>query len=107
MFKDKIYFNNKERLVKNLALHCRSNENLCGKAGYLYEPINIDEKLENYNYIKNLCSGEFVEESDLKELNNIEKDLVDIFQKMKKQNTKNLYKTTNELNKLCKNTMYN
>lgn len=102
MFKDRIYVNNKERLIKNLALHCRSNENLCGKAGYLYEPVNINDKLENYEYIKSLCCGEFVDACDLKELNDIENDLVDIFDKMKKQNTKNVYKTKNQLNKLVK-----
>ena len=102
IFQDKIYVNNEERLVKNLALHCRSNENLCGKSGYVYEPINISEKFENYEYVKGLCCGEFIEKTDLQELEKIEKDLVYIFQKMRRHNTKRIYKTTKELYKIFK-----
>jgi hypothetical protein len=103
MFQDKIYVNDEERLVKNLALHCRSNDKLCGKSGFLYESININEKFENYEYFNNLSSGEFIDKNDLQELEEIERDLVDVFQKMRKHNTKRIYKTTRELYKLFKN----
>lgn len=103
MFKDKIYINNEEKLVKNLAIHCRINENLCGSSGFLYEQININEKLEQYENIKNLCNGESIEKTDLQELEDIEKELVAIFQKMRRHNTKRIYKTTNEIYNLFKN----
>lgn len=107
MFKDKIYVNNEERFIKNLALHCRSNENLCGNSGFLYEHININEKIDNYEYVKNLTCGEFVEETDLKELEDIERDLINIFQNMRRYNTKRIYKTTKELYNLFKNNKNN
>ena len=102
MFKNKITIDDKDILVPNFALHCRSNENLCGKRGFLYEQKNY-EKFENYEYIKNLCCGEFTDEEDLKDLDKIEKDLVDVFQKMRRHNTKKVYKTANEIYKLLKN----
>jgi hypothetical protein len=103
MFQDKIYVNNRARLVKNLALHCRSNENLCGKKGFLYQQINIDNRFEYYEYIESLCCGELSEEKDLKELEEIERDLFNVFKKMKKHNTRSGNKTINELFNLHKN----
>ena len=46
MFEDKIYDKTKEHTIKNFAFYCRNNENLCGKSGILYAPI--DQKFENY-----------------------------------------------------------
>lgn len=115
MFQDTIYHNDKKKIVKNLAIHCRGNENLCGKSGFLYEPIDnnksdteknnknvISNRFENYEYIKSLCSNEFVEETDLKELENIEKDLVEVFQRMRRHNKKMIYKTPDQIYKLFK-----
>jgi hypothetical protein len=102
-FQDKIIMNNKEHFVKNLAVYCRNNENKCGKSGFLYESNNINDKIANYEDIESLCCGEFIEKSDLRELEEIEKDLVDIFQKMRRHNTKRIYKTTKDLYKLFKN----
>jgi hypothetical protein len=34
IFKEKSINNN---LIKNFAIHCRNNETLCGKSGFLYE----------------------------------------------------------------------
>ena len=65
MFQDKIFINNQEMFVKNLAIHCRSNEKLCGKSGYLYEENDLIKKVENYEDILNLCNSEYVEENDL------------------------------------------
>lgn len=103
MFQDRIFINNQEKIVKNLAIHCRNNENLCGRNGFLYESINVSKKFENYEYVKSLSCDEFIEETDLRELEEIEKDLVDIFQKMRRHNTKRIYKTTKDLYKLFKN----
>jgi hypothetical protein len=49
-----------------------------------------------------MCSVEFTNEDDLKELEKIEKDVLDIFQRMRKHNTKRIYKTTKDLYKLFK-----
>lgn len=112
MFQDTIYHNDQKKLVKNLAIHCRGNENLCGKSGFLYEPIDTEKnnekqttttRFENYEYIKGLCSNEFVETSDLKELEKIEKDLVEVFQRMRRHNKKMIYKTPDQIYKLFKN----
>jgi hypothetical protein len=103
MFQDSTYVNNKCILVKNLAVHCRNNENLCGKDGHLYESNDkINKKFENYEYIKSFCSSEFIEETDLEELEKIEKELIDVFQKMRRHNTKMIYKTPQQLQKLFK-----
>ena len=105
MFQDSIYHNNKQKLVKNLAIHCRANENLCGKSGFLFESNDDDksQRFENYEYIKSVCSNEFVEAADLNELEQIEKDLVEVFQRMRRHNTKMLYKTPDQIYKLFNN----
>lgn len=101
MFQDKIYVNNQEKLVKNLAIHCRSNENLCGNSGFLYESAN-NKQFEKYGYIRKIYGDEFMEETDLQELEDIERELISIFQKMRRHNTKRIYRTTKELYKLFK-----
>lgn len=102
MFQDRIFINNQGILVKNLAIHCRSNENLCGKSGFLYESNNT-KQIENYEYMKKIYGDEFMESTGLQELENIEKELINVFQKMRRHNTKRIYKTTNDLYKLFKN----
>jgi hypothetical protein len=100
MFKDTIYHNDKKTIVKNLAIQCRNNENLCGKSGFLYEPINKEKKFKNYEYIKSFKQDISLYEDNLKEVEQIEKELVDIFQRMRKHNTITLYKTSKEIYKL-------
>jgi hypothetical protein len=95
MFEDKIYDKTKEHTIKNFAVYCRNNENLCGKSGILYTAIN--QKFEKYEYIKSLCNGEYSDVKDLEELEKLEKELVDTFQKMRKHNTNTLYKTTKKI----------
>lgn len=102
MFQDTIYHNNGEKLVKNLAIHCRGNENLCGKSGFLFEPIQNSKLVDKYEYIQSLSCGEFIDQKDLDELEEIERDLMDVFQKMRKHNTKMMYKTPREIYKLFK-----
>jgi len=105
MFKNKYgyEYNNKENVVYELANRCRNNENMCGRKGFLFEPIyndelfanfeesnhdffeteeykTISELLEEYDYINNKCCGE-VNESD--ELENIERDLMNILKRLK------------------------
>lgn len=93
MFKDRIGKN--DVLIKNFAIHCRSCEDLCGKSGFLHEDMDI---LNNIEELKENCSSEFTDEKDLEELEKLEKELVDVFQRMRKHNTKKkIYKTSKDL----------
>lgn len=102
MFSDKVYKGKEERIIYNMAAHCRSNENLCGNPGFLYESNDSDKITEKIQIIENFCSGEINEEKDIEELEKLEKELIDVFQKIRKHNTKRVYKTTKELYKLFK-----
>jgi len=100
VFKDYVNLNNKVILVNNFAVHCRSNENLCGKDGFLYEPSNIDKQIESeYEELINRCCGEVNETEEVEQL---EKELFEVFQKIKNHNKKRFYKTTKDLYKLFK-----
>lgn len=106
MFKNKYRYeyNNKENVVYEFANHCRNNENMCGQNGFLFEPIynhelfesleeskyeffeneeykTICDLLDEYDYINNSSCGE-VNETD--ELENIERDLMNILKRLKK-----------------------
>ena len=105
VFKEKIV--NNVFMLKNFADHCRNDENLCGKSGFLYEPINefeVNDNLltEKREIISNLCCGELNEQKDIEELEQLEKDFIDIYQKMRSHNTKRIIKTTKDLYKLFK-----
>lgn len=91
MFQDTVYHNNEKTLVKNLAIHCRNNQHLCGQNGFLYEPIQTKDMastFDQYEYIKTICSHEYVDESDLDELEALEKEMMYIFQKTRRHNKK-------------------
>ena len=63
MFQDSVYINNEKTLSKNLAIHCRNDESLCGKNGFLFEPIqsnDVKKRFEDYEYMKTICSQEYV-----------------------------------------------
>ncbi len=112
MFQDKVYNKDNNVLVKNLAVHCRRDENQCGETGFLYEPDKTDqseqvkERMENYEYVKSVCSGEFVKEDDLTKLEQLELDMVNAFQKMRRHNKKIIYKNFKNIYKLLKNREY-
>jgi hypothetical protein len=96
LFQENIYDdNNKEYIVNNIALQCRNNQNLCGKEGKLYQSVNT--KFKNYEYIRRICNDKSDNEKNLEKLEKLERELVDIFQKMRKHNTKKIYKKTKEL----------
>jgi len=106
MFKTTSYHRNKEYILPNYAIHCRENENLCGKTGFLYEslPTSIDnteeEQINNeLNELNQRCCGEVNEKDEIEQL---EKEFFEVFQKIKKHNTKQIYKTTKDLYKLFK-----
>jgi hypothetical protein len=89
-------------LIKNFATYCRSDENLCGKSGFLYEPkvehyesSNINEYInEDKNVIditdqlNNMCCGEVNEKSEIEDYENIERELFEVLQKIKRHNKK-------------------
>ena len=105
MFQDTVYHNNEKSLQRNLAVHCRNNENLCGKSGFVYEPIKNDEfekRIEHYESIKKIYGEDFIKEKNLEELEKIEKDLIDVFQKMRRHNLRTIYNTPNSISKLFK-----
>lgn len=97
MFKNRIEKN--DVLIKNFAIHCRSCEDLCGKSGFLHEK---SELFNNFEELNDKCCSEFTDEKDLQELEKLEKELVDVFQRMRKHNTKRIYKTSKDLYKLFK-----
>jgi len=116
MFKNTCYNKGAQVLLPNYAQHCRENENLCGKTGFLYE-ANIDitkeinkqqvgqaEQVDNdiineFNEINNRCCGEVNEDDEIEQL---EKDFFDILQRIKKHNKKKIYNTSKDLYKLFK-----
>jgi hypothetical protein len=92
--------------LPNFAIHCRNNENLCGKSGFLYEKAESDPEsgvdpqlINEYEDLKNRCCGEVNEEDELEQL---ERDFFEVFQKIKKHNRKRIYKTSQDLYKLFK-----
>jgi len=104
MFKETSYIKSKEVTLYNFAIHCRSNENLCGRAGFLYESDSENIKpnvidMEELNELNNRCCGEVNEKEDIEQL---ERDFFEVLQKIKKHNTKNIYRTSKDLYKLFK-----
>ena len=133
MFRNTCYHRGKEYNLPNYAIHCRDNENLCGKSGFLYESIddnvildtNLDTNMEtNLDKEKNLLEHKKLEQQKLEqqiqneliELNNrccgevnetdeieqLEKEFFEVFQKIKKHNKKRIYKTNKDLFSLFK-----
>jgi hypothetical protein len=89
-------------LVSNFAVHCRNDENLCGKSGLLYDPDydNIKQQFyDDYEELNNRCCGEVNEKYEIDEL---DKELLELFQKIKAHNTKRIYKSSKDLYKLFK-----
>jgi hypothetical protein len=114
MFQNISYDKKTEAEIKipNYAFHNRNNENLCGKAGFLYESKELDtpnsEINDNndkniisnkLNELNNRCCGE-VNETD--EIEQLEREFFEVFQKIKKHNKKQIYRTTKDLYKLFK-----
>ena len=107
MFQDKLYNKDNSVLVKNMAAHCRRDENLCGESGFLHESNKTNEneqveRMETYEYIKSVCSGEYVEEDDLTKLEKLELDMVNTFQKMRRHNKKIIHRNLKNIYKLLK-----
>jgi hypothetical protein len=81
VFKETPYVD-KNVAIHNFAIHCRNNENLCGKDGIFFEPA--------INYI-----NEFRVDNDIDddfEIEDIKKEFYEVLRKMKKHNKKRIYK---------------
>jgi hypothetical protein len=113
IFKNVFYCNGDKLTIYDFAMHCRNNENQCGKNGYLYQHFsekniidydNTGEEIKNlinqYNNINNDLSGEIIEKYEIEEL---EKELLSIFQKLRKFNKNQLEKFGKSFYKNYKN----
>jgi hypothetical protein len=106
MFKNMPYNSKgKEVTIYNFAAHCRNDERICGKSGFLYEAkdedcVDVSETdYDELNELNNRCCGEVNEKDDIEEL---ERDFFEIFQRIKKFNKKRIYNTSKDLYKLFK-----
>jgi len=97
MFKESSVHKGKQYVLPNYAVHCRENENLCGKSGFLYEPINSNE-----NKLNKVSDEDAKFFKKIDETEQLEKEFFDIMQKIKKHNKKQVYNTTKDLYKLFK-----
>jgi hypothetical protein len=94
MFTNICYDKNKGVAIPNYAYHCRNDENLCGKLGFLYEHKDSENRkveLELKNQLielNNRCCGE-VNETD--EIEQLEKEFFEVFQKIKKHMYQSIY----------------
>lgn len=98
----------KEKLVcSNIHLQCQDNENVNNEYNSVYEDMPYpDDKVftqekinDEYNELKNRCCGEVNEKDELEQL---EREFFELYQKMKKHNKKIVVKTSNDLYKLFK-----
>ena len=69
---------------------------MCGKAGFLYEPIENPNDQLNVNYNNSYKKNETDETEEL------EREIFDMLQKIKRHNKKKIYNTTKDLYKLFK-----
>lgn len=67
-----------EKIIYDYAEHCRINEDMCGKTGYLFEPLNsrelnfLNEKIkilqDRYDELTERFSVEIVEKKEIEEI---------------------------------------
>ena len=91
MFNEISTHKGKQYTLSNYAIHCRENENLCGKAAHLFEPKETPEVLKKSEEIKETDESE-----------ELEREIFDMLQKIKRHNKKKIYNTTKDLYKLFK-----
>jgi hypothetical protein len=90
-FKDLSYDDKQYMFTNKLAITCRNNEELCGLYGNYFQ-----DDLLNTQIVNNKKSN--FEDKD--EVEQLERDFFEIFQKIKKHNKRLIYKKTNDLYKL-------
>lgn len=101
-------YEDKNIVIYDFASHCRDNENLCGNDGLFYE-TNFDydkndkqDFINKYENLNNSCCGEVNEKSELEELEQLEKEFFEIYQKIRKHNTRQIFNTAKDIYKLFK-----
>ena len=101
MFKNSFNCDGNTVEMFDYASHCRKNSNLCGDNGYLYElksndnsndnlnkdDVEISGILEKIDELKNQCCGEVCETNEIDE---IERELFLLFQRLKKYKKKQI-----------------
>jgi len=114
MFKEVSTHKGKQYTLPNYAVHCRENENLCGKAGHLFEPKKTDEtkkigeiektdEPKETDETKKTEKTEKIDETEeTDETEELEREIFDMLQKIKRHNKKKIYNTTKDLYKLFK-----
>jgi len=95
MFKNSFNCDGNTVELFDYASHCRKNKDLCGVNGYLYESKTVDNQvkdekeisgiIEKIDELKNQCCGEVCETNELDE---IERELFLLFQRLKKYKRK-------------------
>ena len=88
--------NGKENIILNFATHCRNDEKLCGSSGFLYESKNDKsnesnseiEILNEFDELNNRCCGEVNEKDEIEQL---ERDFFEIFQRIQRYNKKRFF----------------
>ena len=104
IFKNTITTKTGQYVIYDYATHCRNNEHMCGINGVFYEPIDskmdVPEEITSaVDELKNRCCGEVNEKEELEQL---EKEFFELFQKIKKYNKKTICKNTKDIYKLFK-----
>lgn len=92
---------NTNKKLNNFEIYCNENSTSNSELNNIESQI-IENKIVEYKQIENFCNGEFTCNEDIKELEEIEKELLDIFQKMRKHNKKRVYNKLTDLYKLFK-----
>jgi hypothetical protein len=87
---------NKCLMMENLDTNTNTNINTNTNTNI---NTNSDEIINKYNELINRCCGEVNEKDEIEDL---EKEFFDLYQKMKKHNKKNICRTIKEINKLFK-----
>lgn len=101
--KNKDFGINNKKLINNFALDCTNNENQI-QSNNLNE-INNQLNCENKNIdeikekLSNMCCGEVNEKFEIEEYENLEKELLVLLQKIRKNNIKKIYEKSKQFYK--------
>ena len=90
LFKDIANYRDKSVVLYKFSEHCKNDETLCCKLGEVYEETNDIEKdiINDYKELNNRCCGEVNEKDEIEQL---EIEFFEIFQRIKNYNKKRNY----------------
>lgn len=96
----------KREYLINYADFCRNEESFCGKKGRFFKSNNLDDSEEEIQMkierLKNLCCGEIIDQQEIEEYEQIERDLLDIYQTIRKHNINKINKLSYEIYSILK-----